>query len=100
MSLAIAGTVRIQPENVEALKPHMQAMIAATRAEDGCEIYSFAMDVVEAGLLRIYEVWRDRAALDAHARSAHMVTWRAAGAVAGVSDRALVLYEIANLTAL
>ena len=100
MSLAIAGTVRIPVENIEALKPHMQAMIAATRAEDGCETYSFALDVAEAGLLRIYEVWRDRPALDAHARSAHMVTWRAAGASHGVSDRALVIYEIANPTPL
>ena len=96
MSLIIAGTVRVPPDKVEGLRPHMARMISATRTEDGCIQYGFAEDVGEPGLIHIFEVWRDQAALTAHAQSAHMATWRAAGASFGVSDRRLFAYEIAS----
>lgn len=96
MSLVIAGTVRVPPDNLEPLKPHMQAMLAASRAEDGCLVYSYGEDVAEPGLIRVFEAWRDQAAIDAHFRAAHMAAWRAACAELGVSDRRLTLYEIAG----
>jgi len=64
VTLIIAGTVRTPPENLAGLKPHMLAMLAASRAEDGCLTYSYAEDVAEPGLIRVYEVWRDQAALE------------------------------------
>ena len=95
MTLIIAGTVRVPPENLERFKPHMLAMLTASRAEDGCITYSYALDVAEPGLVRIYEAWRDQAALDAHAKTPHMATWRSHWPAFGVSDRQLTLYEIA-----
>jgi quinol monooxygenase YgiN len=100
MSLIIAGTVRVPPKNLAALKPHMEAMLAASRAEDGCLVYSYGEDVAEPGLIRIFEAWRDQAAIDAHVASPHMAAWRAAGAELGVSDRRLTLYETAAERAL
>jgi quinol monooxygenase YgiN len=96
MTLIVAGTVRVPPGNMEALRPHMVTMIAATRAEDGCETYGFAEDVADPGLIHVFEVWRDQDALGEHARSAHMVAWRAAGASLGVSDRRIAAYEVAS----
>ena len=96
MTLIIAGTVRVPPENLERFRPHMQAMLAASRAEDGCLVYSYAEDVLEPGLIRVFEAWRDQAALDAHFRTAHMAEWRAAGAGLELSDRKLFLYEVAS----
>ena len=95
MSVAIAGTVRVPPENIEAFRPHMLAMLAASRAEDGCLVYSYAVDVAEPDLIRVFEVWRDEAALQAHFQTPHMVEWRAAWPQFGVSDRNLRLYEVA-----
>jgi quinol monooxygenase YgiN len=96
MSLIVAGTVRVQPAGLAGLKPHMLAMMAATRAEDGCQAYSYAEDVAEPGLIHVFEVWRDQAALDAHFRTEHMARWRAAWPSFGVSDRALIAYEVAS----
>ncbi|MFN3574771.1 MAG: putative quinol monooxygenase [Phenylobacterium sp.] len=96
MPLIIAGTVRVPPENLEAFRPHMQAMLEASRAEDGCLEYSYAEDVAEPGLIRIFEVWRDPAAIDAHFQTAHMAAWRAAWPQFGVSDRRLFAYEVAS----
>lgn len=96
MTILIAGTVRVPPENLAAFKPHMLAMLEASRAEDGCLTYSYAEDVAEPGLIRVYEAWRDLAALDAHFQTAHMAAWRAAWPQFGVGDRRLVLYEVAS----
>ncbi|MDB5425166.1 MAG: antibiotic biosynthesis monooxygenase [Phenylobacterium sp.] len=100
MTLIIAGTVRVPPENLTALKPHMLTMLTASRAEDGCVEYSYGEDVADSGLIRIFEVWRDQAAIEAHFKTAHMATWRAAGAELGVSDRKIFAYEVASQRAL
>ena len=96
MTLIIAGTVRVPPENLERFKPHMQAMLTASRAEDGCQAYSYAVDVAEPGLVRVFEAWRDQAALDAHFKTPHMATWRSHWPEFGVSDRRLFAYETAS----
>ena len=96
MTLIIAGTVRVPPENLERFRPHMQAMLAASRAEDGCITYSYAEDVADPGLVRIFEAWRDQAALDAHFKTPHMATWRSHWPEFGVSDRRLFAYETAS----
>jgi len=95
MSVIIAGTVRVPPENLASLRPHQLAMLAASRAEDGCLTYSYGVDVAEPGLIRVFEVWRDQAAIDAHFAAPHMAVWRAACAQLGVSDRRLSIYEVA-----
>ena len=95
MTIIIAGTVRVPPDNLAGLKPHMENMLSGSRAEDGCLTYSYAEDVAEPGLIRVFEAWRDQAAIDAHFRTAHMAQWRAAWPQFGVSDRRLSLYEVA-----
>ena len=96
MTLIIAGTVRVPPENLEGLRPHMLKMMAASRAEDGCIDYDYAVDVAEPGVVRIFEIWRDQAALEAHFKAPHMAEWRTAWPSFGVSDRRLFAYEVAS----
>jgi quinol monooxygenase YgiN len=96
MTILIAGMVRVPPENVARFKPHMEKMLAASRAEDGCLAYSYAVDVEDPGLIRVFEAWRDQAVLDVHLRSLHLAEWRAAWPAFGVSDRRLFAYEVAS----
>ncbi len=96
MTLIIAGTVRVPAVRLEDFRPHMHAMLKASRAEDGCLEYSYAEDVAVPGLIRVFEIWRDQAALDAHVKADHMKTWRAAWPIFGVSDRRLFAYEVAS----
>ena len=96
MTVIIAGTVRVPAENLAGLKSHMEAMLAASRAEDGCLSYSYAEDVSEPGLVRVFEAWRDQAAVDAHFQTGHMAAWRAAWPGFGVFDRKLFAYEVAS----
>lgn len=96
MSLIIAGTVRVPPERLDAFRPHMLAMLEASRAEDGCLAYSYAEDVAEPGLIRVFEAWRDQAAIEAHFATPHLAAWRAAWPEFGVGERRLMAYEVAS----
>jgi quinol monooxygenase YgiN len=91
--LLIIGTVRLPLDRIEQAKPAMERMISASRAEAGCLDYSYAQDVLDPGLIRVSEAWSDRAALEAHFRSAHIAEWRASWAGLGIGDRKLTLYE-------
>ena len=96
MSVIVAGVIRVPSEGLPAFRQHMQAMIEGSRAENGCLVYSYAEDVLEPGLIRVFEIWRDQTDLDAHFLSQHMAEWRAAWPRFGVSERALAAYDAAN----
>ncbi|MGB7408552.1 MAG: putative quinol monooxygenase [Pontixanthobacter sp.] len=95
--LILIGTVRLPAENVHEARFVMQEMIEASQAEDGCKSYSYAEDVIEPGLIRIAEVWRDREALNTHFQSDHLAEWRANWDRLGIHDRDLQLYEVGNV---
>jgi quinol monooxygenase YgiN len=92
--LLIVGTVRLPPENLSKARPIMEAMVTSSRAEDGCEEYCYAEDVLEPGLIHIKEMWRDQQALDGHFATEHIAAWRAAWPALGIGDRNLRIYEV------
>jgi quinol monooxygenase YgiN len=94
--LILAGSVRLPPENLAAARPAIQRMVEASRAEPGCIAYNFAEDIQEPGLLRIFEVFRDLDAQQAHAGSEHMKEWRAAWPALGIGERQITLYEVSS----
>ena len=61
--IIVAGTIRIPADKIEALRPTAEATLLATRKEKGCIVYSYAFDVLDKGLLRIYEEWEGLAHL-------------------------------------
>ena len=90
--IIVAGTIRVPPENLDKLRPHAAAVIRATRAEAGCVVYSFAEDLLDPGLIRIFEIWESRADLDRHGMTPHMEPWRAAVQAHGVTGRDIQVY--------
>lgn len=94
----VAGTVRVPPERLAELKPHIEIYVRACRAEDGCEVFSFAEDLVEPGLIRVFETWRDAAALEHHKSAPHVAVWRALWPDFGVHGRSLTRYAVTNQT--
>jgi quinol monooxygenase YgiN len=96
MSLLITGVFRVPPENLEALRPHMAAVIMASRAEAGCLDYAYSEDLLEPGLIRVFERWTDQASLDVHFAAPHMGAWKTAREALGFHGRDLVLSEVAS----
>ena len=94
--LLIVGTFRLPPENTDQALPAMEAMILASRAEQGCLEYSYAQDVLDLGLIHVTETWADREALDQHFASEHIAQWRASWPGLGISDRDLKLSDVAQ----
>jgi quinol monooxygenase YgiN len=83
------GTIADNPETVEAIK----AMVATSRAEDGCLTYTFAQDLSDPDTLIIYERWRDQDALAAHGKSAHMAEFQKVMAANPPLGRDLRVYQ-------
>lgn len=92
--LLIVGTMRLPPDKLDQARPAMAEMIARSRAEDGCILYAYAGDVLDAGLIHVKELWRDEAALRRHFASDHIRAWRAAWPALGIGARDLVAYEV------
>jgi quinol monooxygenase YgiN len=91
--IIVAGTVRIPEDKIEALRPTAEATLLATRKESGCIVYSYAFDLLDKGLLRIYEEWESLANLQEHLKQPHMTPWRAKLAEIGASDRNIKRFE-------
>ena len=91
--IVVIGSFRIPPQMVEMVVPAMRAMIEASRAEEGCIEYAYAFDALDEGLVRVSEKWRDKDALEAHFRTAHIAEWRAQVSALAVSERNLTAYE-------
>lgn len=91
--IVVQGSFRISPSMVEVIRPAMKTMIEASRAEEGCIEYSYALDMIDPGLIRVLERWRDREALEAHLRTVHIAEWRAQCSALAVSERELTGYE-------
>lgn len=92
--LLIVGTVRLSAEVLDEARPAMASMVEASRAETGCLEYSYAVDVLDAGLIHVKERWIDQMALDKHFTSAHLAAWRATWSSLGIGERNLCLYEV------
>ena len=92
--ILIIGTIRLPPANVGSARRAMAQMVAASRAEAGCIDYAYAEDMLEPGLIRVSELWRDRQSLDKHFTSSHIAKWRAQWPALGITDRDLQAYEV------
>jgi len=91
--IVVTGTFRVPPSMMEVVIPAMAEMIAASRAEEGCIEYAYGFDVLDRGLVRVSETWRDRNALEAHFRTAHIAEWRAQFSALAISERDLFAYD-------
>ena len=52
--------------------------------------------MLEPGLIRIFELFRDAEALQIHGQSQHMKDWRAAWPALGIGERQITRYEVTS----
>jgi len=98
--ILVSGRFRLPRERIEEARAAMAAVIAASLAEAGCRAYSYAEDVTEPGLFRVYEEWDSREALEAHFATAHMREWQAVREALGFHDREVNAFEAVEPTSL
>lgn len=91
--IIILGSFRIQLEKLDEARPAMHKMVEASRRESGCLHYSYGEDVLDAGLIRVSEIWIDQQAFDWHIASPHIRAWRETWRDLGIGERHLMLYH-------
>ncbi len=64
--IVVGGSFAVDPAQRDAFVTERVPMIRRSRAEPGCEEYTFAPDPIDAGRVVLVERWTDQAALDAH----------------------------------
>ena len=95
--IVVNGTIQSDPESIEALKAAVAAMEAATRLEDGCEDYTFSVELSDPSKLRITERWRGQEALEAHMASPHMADFQKAMGAHPPKGLNIVFYEASEI---
>jgi quinol monooxygenase YgiN len=91
--ILVTGHVRLPPEQMYAVRPLMRAVLEATRREPGCLLYAYGEDVLDPGVIRVVERWRDWASLEAHGKTPHVIRWRASLKRIGVIEREITAHE-------
>ncbi|HUJ28517.1 MAG TPA: putative quinol monooxygenase [Myxococcales bacterium] len=94
--LLLTAYIEVAPGDRGAIAAALPAVVAATRAEDGCEEYACYEDMQRPGRYDFVERWRDQAALHRHLATPHMAAWME---VAGPRMKAAQgrIYEIASV---
>ena len=68
--------LRVEERHVDAFRQRIVRHAEATRAEPGCTVFDVRQCCDAPGLFFLFEVYRDRDALDAHRNSAHFAAFR------------------------
>ncbi|MGD9912742.1 MAG: putative quinol monooxygenase [Rhizobiaceae bacterium] len=76
--IIVIATLTIKPGSLEALRPHAEACIAATRQEHGCLQYDLHVSLTDPQTLVFVEKWERREDLTAHSKQPHLAVWREA----------------------
>ncbi len=79
---------------LDAAHDAMAKMLAASRAEEGCVSYAYAVDVLDPAKLHIIEKWVDADALAFHFQTPHMAEFQAA-----LAQQDLKITELAKFQA-
>ncbi len=98
--IVVIGEFRLpQVQRAKAVEA-MVRVVAATRAEVGCNAYAYAEDMTEPGLFRVSEQWENREALAAHFAAPHMKAWQQERTDLGMTDRKVTAYAVSGEEAL
>lgn len=71
--IRLTGVMTCAPEQAQAVRDALPAHIDLTRQEPGC--LEFHVEETEPGVFRVAELFRDRAAFDAHQARASATDW-------------------------
>jgi quinol monooxygenase YgiN len=76
MKVTVIARFRVVAGGEEPAMHAAEAVVAATRLEDGCLNYDLHQSATDTRDFMFHENWRNREDLDRHSRSDHVVAWR------------------------
>lgn len=75
----LIATLKIKPGSLPAILEGVAPCIEGTRKEPGNISYDLHQSVTDENTLVFVERWEDRASLEAHFETPHLIAWREAG---------------------
>ena len=93
-AVIVAGTFRARRGVTLPVLAAMAAMSTASRAEEGCELYTYAVDAFDPMTIRVFEIWADMASFKRHREANHTKIWRGKWNDLGLGEANLTAYEI------
>ena len=94
--LIIAGNFTFDADKTEAVREAATKVMLATREEEGCDEYTFSIDLSDPASLCVFEVWESEDHLQAHFKTPHVAEFSAAMKDFGITDRSLGKYQISS----
>jgi quinol monooxygenase YgiN len=74
--IVVNAVVKTTQDSIAALRSAISAMETSSRAESGCEDYTFSVELNDPNTVRITEKWHSVEALKAHFATAHMAEFQ------------------------
>ncbi len=75
----LIATLKIKPGSLPTIMEAVTPCIRDTREETGCISYDLHQSLTDENTLVFVERWTDKAALEAHFETPHLIAWRDAG---------------------
>jgi quinol monooxygenase YgiN len=95
--IVVNATITSTPEDIATLQEAIRVMEIASRAEAGCDDYTFSVELNNRSVMRITEKWHSIEALQEHMASPHMAEFQKAIGTAPPSAMALTFYEATEI---
>ena len=95
--IVVNGTIRSTEDDIRALREAVAKMEALSRAEQGCDDYTFSIELNEPTVVRITERWNSLEALQAHFKAPHMAEFQAAMALHPPREMDVKFYEASEI---
>ena len=91
--IVVNAVIESTAEHIAKMQSAIADMETASRAEAGCEDYTFSVELNNADVLRITEKWSTMDALVAHFSAPHMTSFQAAMAAYPPKSVTATFYE-------
>jgi quinol monooxygenase YgiN len=95
--IVVNGTIRSTEDDIRALREAVAKMESLSRAEQGCDDYTFSIELNEPTVVRITERWTSLEALQAHFQAPHMAEFQAAMALHPPLEMDVKFYQASEI---
>jgi quinol monooxygenase YgiN len=93
MSILVTGVIDLDPAQRDGFIAAANTLMAATRAEDGCESYAFSADLDDQGRFYVAEQWASQEVMDTHMATPHLAAFMGAMGAFGVTAASLTKWD-------
>ncbi|MEZ5504255.1 MAG: putative quinol monooxygenase [Halioglobus sp.] len=95
--IVVNAIVKTTPDDIAAVRDAISAMERASRAEAGCDDYTFSIELNDPSALRITEKWHSVEALQAHFATPHMAAFQKTMAAHPPASMEVKCYEVKEI---